>query len=57
MKVLENDLSKCPYIIERTLIAHRVSRHSLASSSPFMMMDICRPILPTDMKQNFDINE
>ena len=57
MKVLENNLSKCPYIIERTLIAHRVSRHSLALSSPFMMMDICKPILPTDMKHNFDINE
>ena len=57
MKVLENNFSKCPYIIDRTLIAHRGSRHSLATNSPFMMMDICEPILSTDMRHNFDINE
>lgn len=57
MKVLEKNLSKCPHIIERTLIAHCVSRHSLATNSPFIMMDIREPILPIDIKCNININQ
>ena len=57
MKVLENNISKCPYITERTLTAHRVNLHSSATNSPFMMMDIHEQILPIDIKYNLDINE
>ena len=57
MKVSENNISKCPYITERTLTAHRVNRHSSATNSPFMMMDIHEQILPIDIKYNLDINE
>ena len=47
----------CPQIIERILFAHRVSRHSSAKYSSFMLMYNREPVLPIDVKHNLNKDE
>ena len=52
VKVIKDNPSKWPYIIEGILIAHRVSCHSSTKCSPFKLMYNRDPVLPIDVKHN-----
>ena len=53
VKVLDENPSDWPYVIEGVLFAHRVSRHSPAKFSSFQLLCIREPVLPIDIKQYF----
>ena len=63
VKVLNENPSDWPYVIEDVLFAHRVSRHSSNKFSPFQLLCNREPVLPIDIKHNisasktFDPNE
>ena len=62
VKVLDENASQWPYVIEGVLFAHRVSRHHSIKFSPFYMMYNREPVLPIDLRydlhaENTDLNE
>ena len=50
VKVLDENATRWPYIIEGILFARRVSRHHSTKFSPFYMMYNRDPILPNDLR-------
>ena len=54
VKVLYENPTKWPYIIEGILFAHRVSRHYSTSYSPFYLLYNREPILPIVVKYNLE---
>ena len=50
VKVLDQNLEQCPYVIDGVLFAHRVSRHASTNHSPFYLMYSREPVLPIDLK-------
>ena len=49
-KVLEDNPSHWPFIIEGVPFAHRVSKHNSTKYSPFMLLYNREPVLPIDIK-------
>ena len=52
IKVLDENPSTWPFIIEGVLFAHRVSVHSSTKYSPFKLLYNRDPVLPIDVKHN-----
>lgn len=52
VKVLDENATEWPYIIEGILFAHRVSRHTSTKYSPFFLLYNREPTLPIDIKHN-----
>ena len=52
MKVLDENPTDWPYIIEGILFAHRVSKHTSTKYSPFFLLYNREPTLPIDIKYN-----
>ena len=52
VKVLDENPSTWPFIIEGVLFAHRVSVHSSTKYSPFKLLYNRDPVLPIDVKHN-----
>ena len=54
VKILDGQSAEWPYVIDGVLFAHRVSKHYSTKFSPFYLMYNREPILPIDVKYNFD---
>ena len=54
VKILDGQSAERPYVIDGVLFAHRVSKHYSTKFSPFYLMYNREPILPIDVKYNFD---
>ena len=52
IKVLDENATQWPYIIEGVLFAHRVSKHASTKYSPFKLLYNRDPVLPIDIKHN-----
>jgi hypothetical protein len=57
VKILEDNPSHWPFIIEGVLFAHRVSKHSSTKYSPFKLLYNREPVLPIDIKHKLSSTE